>query len=496
MTLTDISPTRIAPAVDATSLSSLRRAKIVCTLGPATASDARVRELVEAGMNVARLNFSHGEHADHEENYRRVRAAAESTGGAVGILADLQGPKIRLGRFAEGPTVWESGEQVRITVDECEGTHERVSTTYKQLARDACPGDRLLVDDGKVSLTVLEVDDTDVVCRVIEGGPVSNNKGLSLPGMNVSVPALSEKDIADLEFALRLGVDLIALSFVRSPTDIDRVHEVMDRIGRRVPVIAKIEKPEAVDDLEAIVLAFDAIMVARGDLGVEMPLQQVPLVQKRIIQVARENARPVIVATQMLESMIENSRPTRAEASDVANAVLDGADAVMLSGETSVGKYAIETVATMARILDAVERESTDVPPLTHVPRTKGGVISFAAREVGERLNAKALVAFTQSGDTVRRLARLHTPLALLAFTPAPQVRNELALTWGTETFLVDPVDSTDEMIRQVDIALLRLGRYQRGDLVVIVAGSPPHTVGSTNLIHVHRIGENDFTAR
>ncbi|OUS93558.1 pyruvate kinase [Rhodococcus sp. NCIMB 12038] len=472
--------------------ASARRAKIVCTLGPATATGDRIRELVDCGMDIARLNFSHGEHADHEANYNRVRDASERTGRAVGILADLQGPKIRLGRFAEGCTVWADGDVVRITVDECEGTHDRVSTTYKQLAEDARPGDRLLVDDGKIGLIVTGVDGNDVVCRVTEGGPVSNNKGVSLPGMNVSVPALSDKDIADLEFALRLGVDLIALSFVRSAADIELVHAVMDRVGRRVPVIAKLEKPEAVDNLEAIVLAFDAVMVARGDLGVELPLEQVPLAQKRTIQVARENAKPVIVATQMLESMIENSRPTRAEASDVANAVLDGADAVMLSGETSVGKHVMETVRTMGRIISAVEEKSTHVPPLGHVPRTKGGVLSYAARDIGERLGAAALVAFTQSGDTVRRMARLHTPLPLLAFTPLPEVRAQLALTWGTETFLVDPVASTDEMIHQVDHALLGLGRYQRGDLVVIVAGSPPGTIGSTNLIHVHRIGEED----
>ncbi|MFC0451900.1 pyruvate kinase [Rhodococcus jostii] len=469
-----------------------RRTKIVCTLGPATATGDRIRELVESGMDVARLNFSHGDHSDHEENYKRVRAASDATGKAVGVLADLQGPKIRLGRFAEDRTTWANGEVVRITVDDVEGTHDRVSTTYKQLAEDAKAGDRLLVDDGKVGLVVTGVEDNDVVCRVTEGGPVSNNKGVSLPGMNVSVPALSEKDIADLEFALGLGVDFIALSFVRSPADVELVHAVMDRVGRRIPVIAKLEKPEAIDNLEAIVLAFDAVMVARGDLGVELPLEQVPLVQKRAIQIARENAKPVIVATQMLESMIENSRPTRAEASDVANAVLDGADAVMLSGETSVGKYVMETVRTMARIVEAVENESTQVPPLTHVPRTKRGVISYAARDIGERLDAKALVAFTQSGDTVRRLARLHTPLPLLAFTPLPEVRSQLSLTWGTETFIVDPVDSTDAMVRQVDHALLGLGRYQKGELVVIVAGSPPGTVGSTNLIHVHRIGEED----
>ncbi|MFC9788943.1 pyruvate kinase [Rhodococcus sp. NPDC127528] len=469
-----------------------RRTKIVCTLGPATATGDRIRELVESGMDVARLNFSHGAHADHEENYRRVRDASDVTGKAVGILADLQGPKIRLGRFAQDRTVWENGEQVRITVDECEGTHDRVSTTYKELARDAKAGDRLLVDDGKVGLTVDHVDGNDVVCTVTEGGPVSNNKGVSLPGMDVSVPALSEKDIEDLEFALGLGVDFIALSFVRSPADVELVHAVMDRVGRRIPVIAKLEKPEAIENLEAVVLAFDAVMVARGDLGVELPLEQVPLVQKRAIQIARENAKPVIVATQMLESMIENSRPTRAEASDVANAVLDGADAVMLSGETSVGKFPMETVQTMARIVEAVESESTRVPPLTHVPRTKRGVISYAARDIGERLDAKALVAFTQSGDTVRRLARLHTHLPLLAFTPLPEVRSQLTLTWGTETFLVSPVSTTDQMIGQVDTALLGLGRYNKGDQVVIVAGSPPGTVGSTNLIHVHRIGEED----
>ncbi|GGM37024.1 pyruvate kinase [Longimycelium tulufanense] len=470
-----------------------RRAKIVCTLGPATASPEKVRELVRAGMDVARLNFSHGSHEDHKRVYEMVREAAAESGRAVAILGDLQGPKIRLGRFAAGPVEWRTGDVVRITVDDVAGTHDRVSTTYKGLAADARPGDRMLVDDGKVGLVVKAVEGNDVVAEVVEGGPVSDNKGISLPGMDVSVPALSEKDVADLEFALGLRVDFIALSFVRSPADIDVVHQVMDRVGvGRLPVVAKLEKPEAMANLEAIVLAFDGIMVARGDLGVELPLEAVPLAQKRAIQIARENAKPVIVATQMLDSMIGNSRPTRAEASDVANAVLDGTDAVMLSGETSVGRYPIESVQTMARIVEAVESESTDVPALSHVPRTKRGVISYAARDIGERLNAKALVAFTQSGDTVRRLARLHTPLPLLAFTPVEEVRSQLALTWGTETFLVPRVDSTDQMIRQVDQAMLSIGRYQPGDLVVIVAGSPPGTIGSTNLIRVHRLGEED----
>ncbi|MBA0124932.1 pyruvate kinase [Haloechinothrix sp. YIM 98757] len=470
-----------------------RRAKIVCTIGPATATREKVRSLIDAGMNVARLNFSHGAHRDHKQAYDLIRDVAAETGEPIGILADLQGPKIRLGTFGQGPVEWHAGDTVRITVEDVVGTPERVSTTYAGLANDAKPGDRLLVDDGRIGLTVTAVEGQDVVCEVTEGGEPSDNKGVSLPSMDVSVPALPEKDIADLEFALELGVDFVAMSFVRSPADIDLAHQVMDRVGgRRVPVIAKLEKPEAVANLEAIVLAFDGVMVARGDLGVELALEQVPLVQKRAIQMARENAKPVIVATQMLDSMMDSFQPTRAEASDVANAVLDGTDAVMLSGETSVGRYPIETVETMSRIVTAVEAESTVVPPLSHVPRTKRGVLSYAARDIGERLNAKALVAFTQSGDTVRRLARLHTKLPLLAFTPLESVRSQLALTWGTSAQIVDPVASTDAMVRQVDQAMLANPRYQPGDLVVVVAGSPPGTVGSTNLIRVHRLGEED----
>lgn len=440
-------------------------------------------------MNVARLNFSHGEHADHEQNYKWVREATDETGNAVGVLADLQGPKIRLGRFAEGATVWATGETVRITVDDVQGTHDRVSTTYKGLAHDARPGDRLLVDDGKVALVCKAVDGNDVVCEVVEGGPVSNNKGVSLPGMNISTPALSEKDREDLRFALKLGVDFIALSFVRSPSDVELVREIMDEVGRRVPVIAKLEKPEAVESLEPIILAFDAVMVARGDLGVEVPLEEVPLVQKRAIQIARENAKPVIVATQMLDSMIENSRPTRAEASDVANAVLDGADAVMLSGETSVGKHPITTVETMARIVSAAEVDG-EVPPLTHRPRTRRGVISYAAKDIGERLNARALVAFTSSGDTAKRVARLRSRLPLLVFTPFQAVRSQLALTWGVETFLTDDVSTTDEMMAAVDQALLGMAEYKHDDMMVVVAGSPPGISGNTNMIQVHLLGQ------
>ncbi|MDN8625413.1 pyruvate kinase [Corynebacterium ureicelerivorans] len=467
-----------------------RRTKIVCTLGPAVASKDAILGLVRDGMDVARLNFSHGDYADHEQNYRWVREATDETGHAVGILADLQGPKIRLGRFeGDGKTYWETGETVRITVDDVEGTHDRVSTTYKQLAKDAKPGDRLLVDDGKVGLVCTEVDGNDVVCRVTEGGPVSNNKGVSLPGMDISVPALSEKDKADLRFALRLGVDIIALSFVRSPADVELVHEIMDEVGRRVPVVAKLEKPEAVDALESIILAFDAVMVARGDLGVEIPLEQVPAVQKRVIQIARENAKPVIVATQMLDSMIENSRPTRAEASDVANAVLDGADAVMLSGETSVGVDPHNVVRTMGRIVCSAEGMGA-VPPLNHIPRTKRGVVSYSANDIADRLNARAIVTFTTSGDTARRVARLHPELPLLVFTPVQQVRSQLAMTWGAETFLCEDVHSTDDMIKVVDRQLLAMEQYNEGDTMVVVAGTPPGVSGTTNTIHVHQLGE------
>jgi pyruvate kinase len=467
-----------------------RRAKIVCTLGPATSSLEQVTALVEAGMDVARLNFSHGAHDDHATAYSVVRQASDRTGHAVAILADLQGPKIRLGTFTEGPVFWETGTRVCITVTDVEGTATRVSTTYKGLANDVRVGDRLLVDDGKLALSVVEVNGPDVWCLVTEGGPVSNNKGLSLPGVAVSVPALSDKDEEDLRFALHLSVDFVALSFVRSPADVELVREIMRQEDIEVPVIAKLEKPEAIDNLEAIVEAFDGIMVARGDLGVELPLEQVPLVQKRAVQAARERNKPVIVATQMLESMIDSSRPTRAEASDVANAVLDGADAVMLSGETSVGKHPIAAVRTMERIIDAVEsHHEIRAPELSRRSRSRSGAIVRAARDVGETLDVKALATFTQTGDTARRLAALHPRQPLLAFTVDARVRSQLALSWGVETFIVPQVSHTDDMVRQVDFSLLSIGRLKEGDRVVVVAGSPPNTVGSTNLIRVHEVG-------
>ncbi|NPC95338.1 pyruvate kinase [Nocardioides sp. zg-DK7169] len=474
----------------------MRRAKIVCTLGPATASARRIRELVYAGMDVARLNMSHGSHADHAESYRMVREAADASGHGVGIFADLQGPKIRLETFADGPVDLRRGQSWTITTRDVPGDAEICGTTYKGLPGDVAPGDPILIDDGRVRLRVVAVEDTDVHTEVLVGGRVSNHKGINLPGVAVSVPAVSEKDLEDLRFALELGVDFIALSFVRDAKDADDVRAVMDEMDIRVPVIAKIEKPQAIENLDEIMTAFDGFMVARGDLGVECPLEDVPFLQKQVVEKARLNAKPVIVATQMLDSMIGNPAPTRAEASDVANAVLDGADAVMLSGETSVGEYPVHTVETMSRIIIATEQyamaddTSGVIRLIDWDPHTKGGVIAKAAVEVAERVGAKYLVAFTQTGDSARRLSRMRPGIPLLAFTPETRVRSQLALTWGVETFMTHPVNHTDEMAPLIDRTLLELGRVEEGDLVVIIAGAPPGVPGSTNALRIHRMGD------
>ena len=469
----------------------MRRAKIVCTLGPAVESPEKVRELIAAGMNMARLNLSHGGYPEHQSRLDRVRAAATEAGVPIAILVDLQGPKIRLSRFIDGPHDLARGDVFTITTDDVEGTKDRVGTTYKGLTGDCKPGDRILIDDGKVTVEVTKVSGNDVITTVIEPGTVSDNKGINLPGVAVSVPALSEKDIDDLRWGLNAGADFIALSFVRNAEDIKDVHRIMDEEGIKVPVIAKIEKPQAVENLVSIVDAFDGIMVARGDLGVELPIEDVPLVQKRCVELARDAAKPVIVATQMLDSMITNSTPTRAEATDCANAVLDGADALMLSGETSVGAFAIEAVQTMARIIQRTEEGGLErIRPLKHEPRTKGGAITKAAVEVGSIVGAKFLVAFTQSGDSARRMSRLRSPIAILALTPDRGTYNRLALTWGVEPMITPVVSHTDEMVKQVDGLLLESKRTTIGDNVIIVAGSPPGIPGSTNAMRVHRMGD------
>jgi pyruvate kinase len=472
-------------------LKHVRRAKIVCTLGPAVDTAEAITRLVEAGMDVARLNMSHGNHDDHRRRYDLVRQASDTTGHGVGIVADLQGPKIRLETFAAGKVKLVVGAEFVITTRDVEGDATICGTTYKGLPGDVTEGDPILVDDGKLRLRVIKVEGQDVTTRVEVGGKVSDHKGLNLPGVAVSVPALSEKDVDDLRWALRTSVDFVALSFVRSAADAEDVRRIMREEGVLLPIIAKIEKPQAIDNLDEIIEAFDAFMVARGDLGVECPLEDVPFLQKRVIDRARRNAKPVIVATQMLESMIDNPRPTRAEASDVANAVLDGADAVMLSAETSVGEYPIETVETMARIISSTEsHELAMMAAIDWQPKTRGGVIAKAAAEVAERVGASYLVSFTQSGDSARRLARYRGRIPMLAFTPVAKVRSQLSLSWGVETFLTKDVEHTDEMVRQVDEALLEIGRVQEGEQVVIIAGSPPSIPGSTNALRIHRMGD------
>jgi len=467
-----------------------RRAKIVATLGPATSGPARIGALVTAGLDVARLNMSHGDHDGHRAAYEAVRAASDASGRSVGVLVDLQGPKIRLGTFAAGPVTLAPGQEFAIIGEDVPGDQHEVSVSYPGLAGDVRPGTRLLVDDGRVVLEVTAVEGPRVRTRVLTGGPVSDHKGLNLPGIKVSLPALTAKDADDLRWALGLRADLVALSFVQEADDAKPARAIMDELGVRLPLIAKIEKPQAVAALEEIVAAFDGIMVARGDLGVEYPLEQVPLVQKRAIRLARQAAKPVIVATQMLESMVGAPRPTRAEASDVANAVLDGADALMLSAETSVGAYPVESVATMARIIMAAEAAWPFTAEGPAVHQTTGSAIAQAAGEVGAAVGAQALVAFTMTGETARRLARCRSPIPLLAFTTEAATRSQLALTWGAETFLVPAVRHTDDMVRQVEAALRDIGRCAPGDLVVLVAGSPPGTPGRTNALRVHRIGD------
>ena len=460
-------------------------------MGPAVDSEQKVKELIDAGMNMARMNLSHGTYAEHQVRFDQVRAGAKAAGRPIAILVDLQGPKIRLARFIAGPHELARGDIFTITTDEVDGTRDRVGTTYKGLPGDCKVGDHILIDDGKVTVQVTQVSGNDVITAVIEAGVVSNNKGINLPGVAVSVPAMSEKDIEDLRWGLRAGADFIALSFVRDAADIKDVHKIMDEEGIRIPVIAKIEKPQAVANINEIIEAFDGIMVARGDLGVELPIEDVPLVQKLCVELARDMAKPVIVATQMLDSMITNSRPTRAEATDCANAVLDGADALMLSGETSVGEFAIESVLTMARIIQKTEEGGLDrIRPIKTAPRSKGGAITKAATEVGAIVGAKYLVAFTQSGDSARRMSRMRSPIPILAMTPEIGTFNRLALSWGVESMLTPIVGATDEMVKLVDSVLIDSKRAHIGDNVMIVAGSPPGIPGSTNAMRVHRVGD------
>ena len=469
----------------------MRRAKIVATLGPSTDDLLTVQNLIKAGLNVARLNMSHGDHSDHKKRLDLVRKASANEGKEVAILADLQGPKIRVGVFGSGPVLLVNGQNFTITTDDISGDKEKVSTTYKDLPGDVKKGDPILVDDGKIRLEVIEVKGNNVLTRVSEGGTISNSKGLNLPGVAVNVPAMSAKDEEDLIWAIDNDCDWIALSFVRNSKDIQDVHRIMDKVGKRIPVVAKIEKPQAVENLANILESFDAIMIARGDLGVELPLEKVPLVQKSAIQLARQIGKPVIVATQMLESMISSSRPTRAEASDVANAVLDGADALMLSGETSVGENPIGVVETMARIIEHVEEEALEQLPELKIESqgSTGRALTTAAVAVGKAIRAKYLIAFTETGRSVRLMTRHRSTTPILAFATSRKVQRQLSLLWGVETFHAATVKHTDEMVATLDRHLTSNNLAQYGELVVFVAGVPPGVPGTTNGMRVHKVG-------
>jgi len=474
----------------------MRRAKIVCTIGPASTSQEMIEKLFDAGMDVARLNFSHGSHADHQTVVDRLRAASLKARKAVGILGDLQGPKIRTGKLEKGAVELVEGKEISITTDEkVLGTQELVSTTYQHLAADVNVGDRILLDDGLLELKVLATDKKQVVrTEVIHGGTLKNNKGINLPGVALRADALTPKDREDLVFGLKAGVDMVALSFVRSPEDVLTCRKAMEEAGRVVPIIAKLEKPEAIARLDAILEVTDGVMVARGDLGVEIPPEEVPAIQKDIVR--RSNARglPVIVATQMLNSMIEHPRPTRAEASDVANAIFDNADAVMLSGETASGRYPIDSVQMMNRIVESAESamrqtftrvgsgEAMKLP--ADFPDVTCGVACRAARESG----ASLVVAFTQSGTTARLLSRYRPQVPIIAFSPNQEVRRRLSLLWGVTPRVLEPVKETEQMVRRVEEELLTRGMAAPGDRIVIVFGAPIGQPGKINSMRLHTI--------
>jgi len=472
-----------------------RKTKIVATLGPASSSAEMIGRLMDTGVDLFRLNFSHGSNREKETIIGTIRALADSHGKPVGILADLQGPKIRTGRMENGAIPLVKGDRLEITTEDCLGRPGRISTIYRALPQDVKPGSRILLDDGLIELRVQEVVDTTVVCTVVAGGLLKDLKGINLPGVDVSSPSLTPKDRTDLEFCMAQGVDYIALSFVRKSADVEELKRIIYDHGLQTPVVAKIEKPEALRNFKSILKATDAVMVARGDLGVEIEAERVPLIQKKIIQACNEAGKPVITATQMLESMIGNPRPTRAETSDVANAILDGTDAVMLSGETASGRYPVEAVRTMVKIALDVERSRLDrpvAPAGRHGRNNIADAVAEAACHAATNLKAKAVVAFTQSGSTAALIAKYRPPLPILAFTPFPEIRRRLSLHWGVQAFPVGSMAGTDAQIRAVENTLLPAG-FRRGDLVVITMGVPIEARGSTNLMKVHKLGTGNF---
>ncbi len=482
----------------------MRRTKIVCTIGPATNSEEQIERLARAGMNVARLNFSHGTQADHALVIQRVRAVSARLGCPIALLQDLQGPKIRVGSLQNGqPVRLVTGEMLTITSRDVIGTAEIVPTTYKPLPTDVKVGDRILLDDGLLELRVQSTTETDVLCEIVHGGLLKEHKGINLPGVAVSAPALTEKDRDDLKFGIMHGVDYVALSFVRRPEDVReaklliRQHQA-ELNGKRssasiVPIllIAKLEKPEAIQRLDDILEVVDGVMVARGDLGVEMAPEKVPLIQKRIIAKCNDLGLPVITATQMLESMITNPRPTRAEASDVANAILDGTDAVMLSAETATGAYPIEAVAMMARIALEVEAGNKTARQPQCKRLSKAHAVSHAARALTEEASVQAIVVFTRSGTSAHLISKDRPRTPILAYTPSERVYFQLALWWGVWAYCMTLQGTTEELLAVVDQRLRDDKLIRRGELIVIMGGFPVASQARTNFVKLHRVGGN-----
>ena len=471
----------------------LRKTKFVCTIGPASDSPETLREMILAGMDVARLNFSHGSWPDHEKNFRNVRDIAGELGRNVGVMFDLKGPKIRTGRLKGGkPVKLKKGQKLIITTDEVEGTAERVSTTYPAFASDVQPGEQVLLADGAIELRVVSTGDREVECEVLDAGMLGECKGINLPGTKISSASATEKDRKDAEFAAGLGADYLALSFVRSEND---VKELKNSLGEKgPPVVAKIEKPEALSRMDEIYATADAIMVARGDLGVEMPPERVPEIQKELILGANERGIPVITATQMLESMINNPRPTRAEASDVANAIYDGTDAVMLSAETAIGKYPVKSLRMMVRIAAEADRA---VARYDRMPRRRPqGEVGFpdaigrAAWQAANDLDAEHVVCFTMSGFTAKLISAYRPNANIIAATQSDEVMRQLSPYWGVQPVKVRPVEQSDEMVGAVEARLLELGLVRKGETLVITAGTPLMVRGTTNMIRLHRVGD------
>ncbi len=465
------------------------RTKIVCTIGPSSRSVETIRGLIRNGMSVARLNFSHGTHEEHREVIARIRAISAEENEPVGILQDLCGPKIRIGNIPEPGVRLMSGKAFVLTTETVEGSEDRVSVSYANLPRDAKIGDRLLLADGLLELVVEKTTRSELFCRVITGGILTSHKGINLPTGSIDAPAVTEKDLADLAFGLENGVDFVALSFVRRAEDVLSVRRRIHLAGLTTPIVAKIEKHEALENIEAIIEVADAIMVARGDLGVEIPLETVPNIQKEIVRQANMAGKPVIIATQMLRSMVDSPRPTRAEAADVANAVLDGADAVMLSEETASGRYPVEAVRYMTQIARSAEVRYPHAKYLEMVPRQGvSQIVSYAACVTAEHLDAPAIVATTRSGATAMHIARFRPRPKIIALSPDPETTRRLTLVWGCVPWCLELSDDTDEMIEKAAASALDSGKAAAGDLAVITAGRPLYAAGTTNMLWVKRL--------